>query len=203
MTISSGRKPIAIQTENQKGDDRREDARHPQRHAEEQVETKRRTQELGQVGRHGHDFHHDPHHQDDRARKMDTALVRQAQTRGDAKLGRERLQQHGHDVAGHDHPEQRVAVLGATLDVGGKIARVHVGHAGNKGRPHEREQPRKPVFRAFPGQHLIGGSNRADVAPAFLVTLNWFFHGVALLILQPRFQPGRKLVRRPRRFVRR
>ncbi len=52
--------------------------------------------------------------------------------RGDAQFGREALEQHGHQVAGDYDPEQQVAVLRAGLDVGGVVARVHVGDAGDE-----------------------------------------------------------------------
>jgi hypothetical protein len=43
------------------------------------------------------------------------------------------------DLAGND-PEQVVAKGASTLNIRGKIARIDVGHAGDKGRPQEREQ---------------------------------------------------------------
>jgi hypothetical protein len=44
------------------------------------------------------------------------------------------LQEHSHQVAAQDNPEQFVPELSSALDVGGEIARVYVGDAGDKGR---------------------------------------------------------------------
>ena len=83
----------------------------------------------------------DPHRPDDRPREALAADARPGSARGDAELGGERLDEHRHQVAGDDHPQQRVAELRAALDVGGEVAGVHVGDAGDEGRPEERQQP--------------------------------------------------------------
>ena len=57
----------------------------------------------------------------------------------DAELGRQRLEQHGDQIGEQHHPEQPVAVFGAGLDVGGEIARVHIGDRGDDRRPGEGE----------------------------------------------------------------
>jgi len=38
-----------------------------------------------------------------------------------SQLCRERLGQHRHEVAGHDHPEEHIAILGAALDIRGEV----------------------------------------------------------------------------------
>ena len=58
---------------------------------------------------------------------------------GNAQLRRQRLQQHRHQVAGDDDPQQRVAKLRTALDVGGKIAGVDIGNAGDERRSHKRQ----------------------------------------------------------------
>ncbi len=68
-----------------------------------------------------------------------TAVLGKVVSAGDAQLRRQRLQQHRHQVAGNDDPQQGVAKLRATLDVGGEIARVDIGDAGNERRSHERQ----------------------------------------------------------------
>ena len=83
--------------------------------------------------------------------KCVAAVLGQVLPGGDAELGREGLDQHGHQVAGHDHPQQRVAELGAALDVGGEVARVHVGDAGDEGRPQERQDLPQPSAAERPG----------------------------------------------------
>jgi hypothetical protein len=79
------------------------------------------------------------------------AVLGQVQAGGNAQLGRQRLDEHGHQVAGYNKPQQRVAELGAALDVGGKVTGVDVGHAGDKGRPQEGQQPGQAAFFAAPG----------------------------------------------------
>ena len=53
--------------------------------------------------------------QNDRSREVRATLLGQVLTGGDAELGRERLDQHRHQVAGDDDPQQHVAELGAAL----------------------------------------------------------------------------------------
>ena len=51
-------------------------------------------------------------------------------------------------LATQHHPEQRVAVFGAGLDVGGEIAGVHIGDRGNDRRAGEGEiSPRPAALR--------------------------------------------------------
>ena len=84
-------------------------------------------------------------------------MLREIGPAGDAQLGRQRLQQHRHQIAGDDDPQQGVAKLRAALDVGGEIARVDVGNAGDECRPHKGQDlfeappptaaPPKPTLR--------------------------------------------------------
>ncbi len=57
----------------------------------------------------------------------------------DAELGGQRLEQHGDQVGGDHDPEEIVAVFRAGLDVGGVIARVHVGDRGDHRGAGKRE----------------------------------------------------------------
>jgi len=64
---------------------------------------------------------------------------------GDAQLRRERLNEHGHQVAHQDDPEQEVTEAGAALDVGGEVARIDIGDARHERRPEEGEHPPDPA----------------------------------------------------------
>ena len=120
------------------GDDAGDDAGEEERDAEEQVETERRTEELGQVGRHGDHLGLDPEAHRHRARKTRAAHLGQVHAGGDPELGAHGLDEHRHQVGGDDDPEQEVAELGAAGHVRGEVARVDVGHTGDERRPQER-----------------------------------------------------------------
>ena len=139
ITASNGRKPYASSAENEKRDDRSQHCRYPQRNAKQQIKAERRPEKLGQIRRHRHDLHDSPHYPHHRGRKLITAVLGEVVSAGDAQLRRQRLQQHRHQIAGDDDPQQSVAKLRATLDVGGEIARIDVGNAGNERRSHERQ----------------------------------------------------------------
>src|SRR5881397_3028987 len=74
---------------------------------------------LGQVGRHRDHLGLEPQRDRGPAREPVAADLGQVATGGDAELRRERLDEHGHQVRGDDHPEQRVAELRAPRDVRG------------------------------------------------------------------------------------
>ncbi len=76
------------------------------------LETEGRAQEFRQVGRHGHQFHQHPHGHDHRAREMLAAMFGQIHARGDAELGGQCLDQHRHQIAGDDDPEQQYSRIG-------------------------------------------------------------------------------------------
>jgi hypothetical protein len=171
---------------------RGQDARDPERHPEEEAESDRGTQELGQVGGHGHQLHQRPHHQDDGAREARPAVLRQIVAGGDPQFGGERLNHHRHQVTGEDHPEKGVTELRAALNVGGEVPGVHVGHAGDERRPEEGEEAgqrtlpapllediRCSLDRPGVGRHLadhtfsIGASSIGGLDDALAVTEQW------------------------------
>ena len=87
--------------------------------------------------------------------EMVAAHLGQVAPRDDAELGRQRLKQHGGDIGHQHHPQQRIAVFRAGLDVGGEIAGVHIGDRGDHRRAGEQE-------RAAPAH--LAGQNLADVS---------------------------------------
>ena len=152
---------ISFQAEDQEGDDCCQQAGDPERQAKEQVQRHCRPQEFSQVGCHGNQFHQDPHDPYNRLGKMFPAVFGQVLTSGNAQFGRERLQEHGHQVAAQDDPQQFVAELRSALDVGGKVARVHIGDAGDEGRTEEGQQAGEPAFLALAGKY--GFASRVSV----------------------------------------
>ncbi len=75
---------------------------------------------------------------------------------GDAQLGGQALDQHRHQVAGDHDPEQRVAELVPAFDIGGKIARVDIGDAGNEGRAEKGQQSGQALVPVIADQHPAG-----------------------------------------------
>lgn len=94
---------------------------------------------------------------------MIPAKLGQVTPGGDPQLGRQGLDQHGHQVAGYHHPDQRIAKLGACLDVGGEIAWVHVGDGGDEGRAEKRQKAGEPPSAAPALQDLDGQRQRTFV----------------------------------------
>ena len=138
----------ALQAEDQEGGDAREHGGREQGDAEQQMEADRRPEELGQVGRHGDRLGLEPEAERDAAREFLAADLGQVASGGDPELRREHLDQHRHQVRGDDHPEQRVAELRATGDVGREVARVDVGDAGDERGPEEGQDPEHPLAGA-------------------------------------------------------
>ena len=102
-----------------------------QRHVEQQRQADGAAEKLGEIGRHGGNLADHPHRQHHRTRKMIAAHFREVLAGDDAELGGQALEQHRDDVGEQHDPEQAVAVFRAGLDVGGEIARVHIGDRGD------------------------------------------------------------------------
>ena len=143
-----------LQREDGEGDDGGDEARGEQRDAEQQVQRDRRADELGQVGGHRDQLGLDPQADGHRPREALAAQLGQVLAGGGADLGRQRLDQHRHQVRGQDHPQQQVAELGAAGDVRGEVAGVDVGDGGDERRAEHRQQ------RA----HAAAGADALEVA---------------------------------------
>ncbi len=157
---------VVLQAEDQDGRDGGQEAGEPQRHPEEQIEAQGGAEELRQVRGHGDDFHEHPHGKDERPGEVRPALFGEVGAGGDPQLGRERLDQHRREVGGQHDPQKHVPELGAGRDVGGEVARIHVGDAGDEGRAQEWEQPGKPTLTGLAREDLPGGRDRPTVASA-------------------------------------
>ena len=132
-------RPEAEPLEHQDGvyDDAGNDHSIQKRDAKQQRQADGAAEEFRQIGCHGGDLADHPHRPDHRRRKMVAAHLRQVPPGHDSELGRKRLKQHCDQVGEQYHPEQGIAVLGAGLDVGGKVAGVHVRDRGDHRRPDE------------------------------------------------------------------
>ena len=74
------------------------------------------------------------------------------------------LDQHRHQVRGDDHPDQRVAELGAAGDVGREVARIDVRHAGDECRPEERQDAKSQVASTLEVTHVHRTRRRLDAS---------------------------------------
>ena len=101
---------------------------------EEEVERDRPADHFGQVGGGGHDLGLDPERAAPERLEPLAQDLGQALPGDDPELGGLVLDQHGHDVGGHQDPDQEVAVLGAGREVCRHVAGVHVGDRGDECR---------------------------------------------------------------------
>ena len=124
---------LRLQPEDRERDDGRDQAGGERRHAEQQVERDRGADELGEVGGDRDRLRLHPQAPGDRAREAVAAQLGQVAAGRDARLGRQVLHEHRHQVRGDDHPDEQVAVARAAGDVGGEVARVDVGDGGDEG----------------------------------------------------------------------
>ena len=132
-----------------------------ERHPEQQVQGDRPADDLGQVGRGGHDLGLHPVRQARAPTQPGTEHARQRLPGDDAELGGLVLHEHRHRVGGDQHPQQQVAVPGTGGEVGGHVAGVDVGDGGDERRPEQRrrEVPGSPRGR--------GGRRRTHHGPGF------------------------------------
>ena len=69
---------------------------------------------------------------------------------GNPQFGGKRLNQHRHQVTGHNHPEQRVSIFSPTLDIGGEIPRIDIRNTGDKAGPRNGKSRANPRFLLVP-----------------------------------------------------
>jgi hypothetical protein len=121
-----------------------------QRQPDQQVQRDRPADDLGQVGHHHHDLGLQPHGQPDRGRHRTAAVLGQVAPGDQAELARQVLHQDSHGTGRDHHPQQRRAEAGARRQVGGHVARIHVGDGGQERRP-QRGDRKPPPDRPGPG----------------------------------------------------
>ena len=132
---------IPLKSEDQERDHAGDDGGGEERDAEQQLDPERGAEKLGEVRRHRDQLGLDPEAERGAAREAVAADLGQVAPRGDPELGRQRLDQHRHQVRDEDHPAERVAELRAARDVGGEVSRVDVGDAGDECGAEERQDP--------------------------------------------------------------
>ena len=152
-------RPEAPALDMQDGERQERDDAHADHHRnmQEQRKSDRSADEFGEIGRHRGEFADAPERVDDRLRQPVAAHLREVPPRHDAELGRQRLKQHRDDIGEQHDPQERVAVSGAGLDVGGEIAGVHVGDRGDHRRTDEQECGKGA---AAARQRLLDGGER-------------------------------------------
>ena len=99
---------------------------------------------------------------------MVAAGLRQITPCGDTEFRRQRLQEHRHQAADHDYAQQRVAKLGAALNVGGPIARVHIsdGHEiAGAGESEDFADPRRSGAKRNGAMSLRQRRQACDLGP--------------------------------------
>src|SRR5712692_10068367 len=129
----------------------------------EELETKCRAQELSQVRCDRSDLRKYPHAQDDWSREMLAAQLGEIVASGNTELGREHLNEHGHQVACHNDPEQHITKACARLNIRREVARVDIGDTGDKRWAEERQEAANEPFLALPTEYLSGGAYSASI----------------------------------------
>ena len=149
---------LHAQLEDRERDHARDHAGEQQRDAEQQVQSERRTEELGDVGGHRDDLGLHPHPPRQRAGIVVADALGKVGVGDDPELRRQVLDQHRHRVGEHHDPQQQEAELGATLEVGGEVARIHIGDRGDERRAEHRQGGAKVAF----GEQLLESTGYGD-----------------------------------------
>src|SRR6185437_9659440 len=163
---------VDLDGEDQKDPDGGEEGAGEQRKMKKQKEAERSSQEFRNIGCHGGDFSHQPQSDHRGTRKTLAAQLRQRLSGGNSELGGKELHQHGDQVGPQQHPEQQVPELSTALDVGGEIAGIDVGNAGDEGRAEV-----EPNLVAAPAAAGIGGrfGNAGRIHRPVYPTAAWEF----------------------------
>jgi hypothetical protein len=152
--------PVALQRQDPEGAGARQEPGGEEGHPEEQVQAERGADHLGEVGRHRDRLRLHPEAERDRAREVVAAGFGEVLARRDPELGRERLDEHGHEVGRQHDPEEQVAVLGPAGDIGREVPGIDVRDSGDEGRPEERPEAAKTLALAPKGLLGSGESGR-------------------------------------------
>ena len=146
-----------METQQQKGIHGGESTSPQQRQAEQQIKADDGAEDLRQIGSRDGELRQQPKEYVERVRIFPSAPLGKIQTGDNAQSGAEVLQNHGHDIGHEQHPDQHIAETGATLDVRGPVARVHVAHTDEVGWPHEGNQAAQAaaLFHVNPGTEAV------------------------------------------------
>ena len=149
----------AVELQDGVGQGRDDDHSRHQRHMKQQRKADGAADEFGQIGRHRRPFAHRPHRHHHGRGELIAAMLGQIAPRDDAELGRQRLKQHRHDIGEQHHPQQRIAIGRAGLNVGREIAGVHIGDRGDDGGTGEQHRRRRAAQR-LAAQPVANGERR-------------------------------------------
>ena len=115
-----------------------------QRQPKQQVERHRRADHLGQIAGDDRDLAQQPQRHRDGPRIIVAARLREVAPRHDAEPSAQDLQEDRHQVRREDDPQQTVAELAPTSEIGPPIARVHIADRDQEPRPG-KAQPLPPA----------------------------------------------------------
>ena len=132
--------PILQQAQDHQGADRSDGDAPAERNAEQQLQGDRGAQQLRQVAGDDGELAQRPQRDGDPRREMLAAQLREVAPGGDAELGAEILQQHGHHAGQQHDRQQRIAEGRSAGEVGRPVARIHVADRHQVARPAERQQ---------------------------------------------------------------
>lgn len=132
--------PLALQAEDDHRIERGEDDAPCERHAEQQLEGERAAQYFGDVARDDRHLGGDPLNDPAERPVTVVARLREIATGDEPEPHGERLQEDRGDARKHDDPQQRVAELGAGLNVGCPVAGIHVADRDEQPRAGESAQ---------------------------------------------------------------
>ncbi len=135
-----GSEAISLKTQDYHGSKCRKQGSPDQRKMKKKLKSYRGAEEFRQIGRHRDDFGYNPHCYYGGFGKSLAAQFGEVLTGGDSKLGGKGLDKHRHKITGDDYPEEQVSKFSPALNIGGKIARIHVGDAGDEGRTKKGEE---------------------------------------------------------------
>ncbi len=154
-----GAEALPLEQKDGVGDNRRDNHAPDERQAKQKRQADGPAEEFREVGGHGRHLAHHPHHIDQGLRQIVPAELRQIAPGHDAELSGQRLEEHGDEVRHQHHPQQRIAVARAGLDVGGEIAGVHIGDGGDHRRAGEQKHRGRPA--PAPGEGVANGRGGA------------------------------------------
>src|SRR5215218_8959461 len=153
---------LALQLEYPESPDGCKQASRKERYPEEQVQSQRSPYKLGQVRSHRYDLGLDPEQERHGLGETCPANLGQVLARGDPQFRRHRLDEHGHEVGGQDHPQQQIPELRPTRDVRREVPRVDVRNRSDERGPEKRQKPANPPSVSL--QRLVRGPRRRGLS---------------------------------------
>ena len=152
----------ALQGKNEENVEPGDEHARQERQAEEQLQGDGRAQNFGEIAGGNGQFANHPKNQRGASRIVLAASLGEVPAGGNAKLRRERLQEHGHQIAQQDDAEKRVAEFRAATQVGSPVAGVHVADGYQIAGPCEGQNLAEPVRAGSDGNRAMGFGQGRD-----------------------------------------